>query len=96
MINNIKGVTFYCDTLYRIKTMSKNYIPFKKITISKNDIDLNTLIEVQQIIAKLVDMYGKQYLPAFIRIHERVHEYKKEQSYETIALQIANDNIKYS
>ncbi|MDN5201493.1 hypothetical protein QQ008_08975 [Fulvivirgaceae bacterium BMA10] len=39
--------------------------------------------------ARAVEKYGDQYLPAFIRIHNEIENRKKELSYKKIALQIA-------
>jgi len=70
--------------------MSKNLF-FQKRNIIKNEIDLALLIETQQIIAKLIELYGDRYLPAFIRVHNEIDRFNKGQSYRTIALQMVSN-----
>lgn len=72
---------------------SRQYIskalPYKRKSIYTKDIDIEMLEDARKIMAKVVEKYGNQYLPAFIRIHNEIERRKKELSYRSIALQIA-------
>lgn len=73
------------------KDYSFKVIPTEKSKIKPSSIDIEMLEKALQIMACIVSVYGKQYLPIFIRLHNEIKKRESDSLYETIALQMAKN-----